>query len=161
MTPRRQTGVALAEAESLAEQLESIHRVLRAAAWEHARQLPDPLTAPQVETLKALVRRMREDGAGMSVSELSERLGLAHSTVSGIVDRLEARALVQRIPRPDDRRYVQIELTGPVQGWVTRELPDSRAARLRDALARATPKQRTAILAGVRELAGLLGDGPG
>ena len=35
-------------------------------------------------------------GDGLSVKELSRRMGLSHSTVSGIVDRLERRGLVAR-----------------------------------------------------------------
>ncbi len=73
------------------------------------------LTPPQVLALEALVDHHRETGAGLSLSELSRRMGLAHSTVSGIVTRLERRGLLRRTTRPDDRRFVAIELTQPVQ----------------------------------------------
>jgi len=34
---------------------------------------------------------------GMSVKELSQKVGLSHSTVSGIVDRLERKGLAARV----------------------------------------------------------------
>lgn len=156
MTPARDRAAAQSEAQGLADQLESIRRALRAAAWEHAQKLPDQLTAPQVQTLKVLVDHLRDTGDGLSLSGLSQRLGLAHSTVSGIVTRLEQRGLMRRTPHPADRRYVQVELTGPVRGWVKQDLPDSRVELLSSALADASPEQRAAILSGVRALAQLL-----
>jgi DNA-binding IclR family transcriptional regulator len=44
-----------------------------------------------VHALQVLVDEMRDRGSRLSLSELSRRMGLAHSTVSGIVTRLERR----------------------------------------------------------------------
>ena len=41
---------------------------------------------------------------GISLRALSKELGLAHSTVSGIVDRLEKRGMVVRQTDEADRR---------------------------------------------------------
>lgn len=46
----------------------------------------------------------------ITLRELSERMGLAKSTVSGIVDRLEARNAVMRVRDEVDRRAVKISL---------------------------------------------------
>jgi len=48
---------------------------------------------------------------GITLKELSERLGLAKSTVSGIVDRLEMQGAVIRSRAKDDRRAVNISLS--------------------------------------------------
>src|SRR5271156_2578122 len=53
------------------------------------------LTAPQRMVMQVLVQ-----SEGLSLKQLSARVSLAHSTVSGIVDRLEARGMVVR--RRDD-----------------------------------------------------------
>jgi DNA-binding MarR family transcriptional regulator len=146
----------LADAARLSEDLDAIRAVLRDAAWQHARAHSIPLTPPQVAALQLLVDELRQSGDGLSLSELSRRMGLAHSTVSGIVTRLERRNLVERTTRPDDRRFASIELTRPAKGWVKHELKDSRLAPLAKALERARPAERTAILRGISALRALL-----
>ncbi|WP_368490914.1 MarR family winged helix-turn-helix transcriptional regulator [Clostridium sp. BJN0013] len=47
----------------------------------------------------------------MKISDLSEKMGLSNSTVSGIVDRLEKQGLVKRIRSKTDRRVVYISVT--------------------------------------------------
>ena len=49
--------------------------------------------------------------SGMTISELGEHLGLAHSTVSGLVDRLERDAWTVRRKCDTDRRQNRIQLT--------------------------------------------------
>ena len=57
------------------------------------------LTGPQQAAMSIVVR-----SGGVSLTDLSRELGLAHSTVSGIVDRLEKRGLVERRTDGADRR---------------------------------------------------------
>ncbi|MBN2260614.1 MAG: MarR family transcriptional regulator [Clostridiales bacterium] len=47
----------------------------------------------------------------LKISELSEKMGLSNSTVSGIVDRLEKQNVVERIRSETDRRVVSVKLT--------------------------------------------------
>lgn len=142
----------LEDAARIAGHLEAIRRVLRESIWAAARSHRVPLTPPQVLALETLVDELRNTGGGLSLRELSTRMGLAHSTVSGIVTRLEGRGLLQRSADPDDRRYVRIELAEPVKEWVGRELPASRLRPLAAALASATPRERSAILRGLATL---------
>ncbi|HHV98335.1 MAG TPA: MarR family transcriptional regulator [Clostridiaceae bacterium] len=44
----------------------------------------------------------------IKISDLSSKLGLSNSTVSGIIDRLESRGLVKRIRSQEDRRVVYV-----------------------------------------------------
>lgn len=120
--------------------------------------MPVPLTPPQQLALRVLVKRMQTqpEAAGISLTELSRRMGLAHSTVSGIVDRLERQGLVARIPRSDDRRSVSIELTPAVRDWVEHELPARRLDPLASALMRATDAEWNDIVNGVEALERLL-----
>ncbi len=46
----------------------------------------------------------------MKISDLSEKMGLSSSTVSGIVDRLEKQGMVKRIRSSDDRRVVYVKV---------------------------------------------------
>jgi DNA-binding MarR family transcriptional regulator len=147
---------ALEEAARISGHLETIRRVLRESIWAAARRYPVPLTPPQIHALQVLVDELRESGHGLSLSDLSRRMGLAHSTVSGIVTRLERRGLLQRTPRPEDRRYVSIELTKPVREWVEHDLPAARLSPLAAAIAEATEEERAAIRNGLATLQRLL-----
>lgn len=46
----------------------------------------------------------------MKMTELSSKLGLSNSTVSGIVDRLEKQTIVERIRSIEDKRIVTVRL---------------------------------------------------
>lgn len=47
----------------------------------------------------------------MKISDLSEKLGLSNSTVSGIIDRLQKQGLVERIRSIEDRRVIYVSVT--------------------------------------------------
>jgi DNA-binding MarR family transcriptional regulator len=53
------------------------------------------------------------DGAPepLSPHELGERLLVTRGTVTGLLDTLQKQALITRIPHPEDRRMLLIELT--------------------------------------------------
>lgn len=102
------------------------------------------LTAAQVSVVSLL-----GGGEAMTLSELSHELELSHSTVSGIVDRLQAKGVVQRTPHPEDRRYVQISLVEKVKQRGTVAAPDHTMSRIEDALVAATSEQRQAIKEGL------------
>lgn len=63
------------------------------------------VTAAQLSALRVLERH-----GEMTHSELAERLFLRGSTVSGMVDRLEARGLITRRRARHDRRLVRVAL---------------------------------------------------
>ncbi len=109
------------------------------------------LTIPQINALEELTR---EDG--LSLKELSGRMGLSHSTVSGIVDRLERKGLVGRRPDSKDRRYSRIFLSEEVKEYVREEVPSRTLGPILKALKLASAEERTQILAGIRTLRRLL-----
>lgn len=64
------------------------------------------VTPPQGMLLGNLIHNGK-----MKLSDLSEKLSLSNSTVSGIVDRLEKQNLVKRIRSDEDRRVVYVDIT--------------------------------------------------
>jgi DNA-binding MarR family transcriptional regulator len=96
------------------------------------------------------------ESGGMSLKALSAHLGLAHSTVSGIVDRLEKRGLVQRQADKADQRVTHIAVTPRVRDFVRGTLPGLSIHPLVEALRRADPAQRRAIAGGLKVLRNLL-----
>ena len=69
-------------------------------------------TFPQLSVISML-----EKYGEQKVSELSEKMGLSDSTVSGILDRLEQKDIIRRERTKDDRRVVKISLTGKSKGF--------------------------------------------
>jgi len=109
------------------------------------------LTAAQRNVMEILVR-----SEGLSLKALSREAGLAHSTVSGIVDRLEKRGMVARKADEKDGRFSRIVVTDVVRDFVREKIPMLTAGPLVEALGRATPSQRAKVLGGVRVLQSLL-----
>jgi DNA-binding MarR family transcriptional regulator len=144
------------DAERAEAYLRDIHKGMRDSIWTQAQGMQVPLTPPQVHALTVLVDDLRAGGSGLSLSELSTRMRLAHSTVSGIVTRLQRRGLLRRTERPDDRRFLRIELTAAVRDWIARDLPTARLQPLATAFAHATKDERAAILSGLETLHRLL-----
>ena len=61
----------------------------------------------EVDVLAALAR----SEAGLNCSEIAETTLITKGGITGILDRLEARRLVERVPSRDDRRSIMIQLT--------------------------------------------------
>lgn len=68
------------------------------------------LTGPQ----GMLMGILTHDGE-MKISELSEKIELSNSTVSGIIDRLEKQGLVERTRSTEDRRVVYVKVSAQFQ----------------------------------------------
>lgn len=139
----------LAETEEILAHLRALRRDLLRNPFADA--AGSGLTGPQVTVMACLV------GAGpLTLTGLSQQLGISHSTASGIVDRLQARGLVRRTPDTEDRRRTRIIVTEDVTRYV-RDLEEGPSGRLAAALANASPAQRRAIREGLRLLRELLG----
>ncbi|MFJ5552717.1 MarR family winged helix-turn-helix transcriptional regulator [Streptomyces sp. NPDC093225] len=63
------------------------------------------LGATETKTLDLLERL-----GPLTAKELAERSGLAPASVTGLVDRLEAKGFVRRLKHPTDRRRVLVEV---------------------------------------------------
>lgn len=68
---------------------------------------------------------------GIDQRTLAGRIGFDTSTIAGVVDRLEARALMQRNTSPDDRRVRQLTLTDEGHRLLTQALPGMQRAQAR------------------------------
>lgn len=91
-------------------------------------------------------RRIAEAGLGLTPGEgralahaaragavrqnvLAERMGLEAMTVTGYLDRLEARGLVERTQDPSDRRAKLVRLTQAAEQALDKVMPVSAALR--------------------------------
>lgn len=137
------------QAHELDRDLKTIRQILRRPLEQEVAR--GELTVPQMSAMRMLVR-----SEGMSLKELSTQLGLAHSTVSGIVDRLEKKGIVGREVDYNDQRFSRIVVSKGVREYLKNVWPKLELDPLAKALSRASATERTAVITGVRTLRDLL-----
>lgn len=124
--------------------------VYRRLQLHHARLTQELATARSVNhtDLRFLFYLAAQPDEGVLPKTVTRYLGLTTGATTSLVDRLEDRGYVERVPNPEDRRsvYVTITPTGA-------ELVDDVKVTFRDAFAEAIPADRldafTAMLAAV------------
>jgi DNA-binding MarR family transcriptional regulator len=91
------------------------------------------------------------DGAGepLTPSQISERMLVSSATMTGVIDQLEFRGWVRRLPNPDDRRSVLVEVSEAGKAVTDQLLPGIRKIE-QATLAALSPAE-------LRTLLGLLG----
>lgn len=101
------------------------------------------ITGPQLWALRTI-----QDRNGCSAGDLAERLCVHPSTVTGVIQRLADKNLIERQKRADDRRAVWLTLTDegrtllerapyPAQGQLVqalRQMPEEDVTKLRQVL---------------------------
>src|SRR5882762_446038 len=84
-----------------------LHRMAeRQQAYYAATAAEFGLTAAQSKVLMSL-----QPGEAVPMRALAERVGSDPSNLTGLVDKLEARGALRRMPDPDDRRVKTLRLT--------------------------------------------------
>jgi DNA-binding MarR family transcriptional regulator len=138
-----------AQARRLERDLGGIRRALRKPL--EAEVARGELTVPQAAVMQVVVAHQ-----GISLKDLSREVSLAHSTVSGIADRLVKRGMLERRPDPVDGRVSRIYPTQVVTEFVRDRIPELTAGPLANALSRASEEERAAIERAFRHLRELL-----
>jgi len=94
------------EAE-IQEVIDNLRRIFQAVnEYSRNAEKETELTGPQLWAVQILA-----DASPMRVSELARQMFLTPATVVGILDRLEAKELVNRTRSTEDRRAVDLTLT--------------------------------------------------
>jgi DNA-binding MarR family transcriptional regulator len=107
---------------------------------------------------RAVMRVLVEAKAPMSLSSLRQSLGLAQSTVSGIVERLVKRGMIMRRSDPADGRGTLLAPSKAVNDFLETKVPELVRSPLAEALALADGAERRKILESLRRLHQLLRD---
>ena len=97
----------------------AIRRLVRAVYLDTARMSKQfGLTGPQSAVLRSLT-----NSGSLSSADLSRRLYVTPSNITGIIDRLEKKGFVERIRKQGDRRIALITLTKE-GAELSKSLPD-------------------------------------
>jgi DNA-binding MarR family transcriptional regulator len=102
-----------------------------------------------------LVMRVLNLRGDMKVSDISKELDLSNSTVSGIIDRLVEKKIVQRKRSEEDRRIVMISLADEYRQPVKKGL-NAFAQKMRKALSTMTEEDVDSIIRGLEKLEKIL-----
>jgi DNA-binding MarR family transcriptional regulator len=131
------------EAGELAAAATALYQLVETLRAEHEEAAASAgLTAPQAMILMLI-------DAPMSMRQLADRMGCDASNITGIIDRLEAKALVVRSVDRADRRIKRIARTSAGEtavGRFQRELVRASS------LAQLSPRARRALLEALSEV---------
>jgi DNA-binding MarR family transcriptional regulator len=129
----------------------ALRRITRAIDL-HSRGLMQQvgLTVPQLATLQA-IGRLQPVTAGA----LAKSIHLSQATLTGILSRLEARALVSRTRSSSDRRTVVVELAEDGRS-VLENAPSLLKDRFRCELLRLQEWEQTQMLATLQRIAAMM-----
>ena len=129
----------------------AIRRIIRAVDL-HSRRLVDEhgLTGPQLAVLREAERL-----GHTSVSALARAVHLSQPTVTGILDRLGRRGVVDRCRDPTDRRSVNVTVTTEGQQILNRA-PSLLQDRFRRELAKLREWELTMTLASLQRIAEMM-----
>ncbi|HXG25296.1 MAG TPA: MarR family transcriptional regulator [Candidatus Binatia bacterium] len=109
------------------------------------------LVKSQVSMSQLHVLWLLQHRGAMPMSRLAELLGVSMSNATGIVDRMEANGLVERVRVPDDRRLVLVQPAEAGRRALS-QTESSRRDSLRAVVRRLAPAERPVVLAALRSL---------
>jgi DNA-binding MarR family transcriptional regulator len=117
-----------------------LRRIMRAMDV-YSRQLAGShgLTGPQMLCLREITTH-----TSLTTGALARAVALSPATLTGILDRLEARGLVSRERRPEDKRRVLVSLT-PHGKQIALELPSPLQERFGSRMTELSTDEQTAI----------------
>lgn len=108
------------------------------------------LTAPQLAALKAISTLQP-----VTIGALAKSIHLSQATLTGIVSRLESRALITRSRSGSDRRATVVELTDDGH-CVLKNAPSILQDRFRSELNNLQPWEQSQMLASLQRIASMM-----
>jgi len=101
---------------AITEIMQSLRRIFK-AIQDYSYDVSDKFgtTGPQLWALKTI-----SQNESLSLGELGRRMYLHPSTITGLIDRLEKKGLVERDRDQTDRRVIKLRLTSKGKGLVKR-----------------------------------------
>lgn len=108
------------------------------------------LTGPEFDVLATLGNQ-----PGMTFKEIGENTLITKTTLTGVVDRLEEKGLVERRACPEDRRCVRAVLTEKGDNLFRDVFPD-HVERLKEQLASLGPEECAQLIAALAKVRRLL-----
>ena len=90
---------------------ETLFELLQIAAKLTRTQLDEQLDETNITGAKLWAMSHVVGKCGIGITQLADAMQCGKSNATQIVDRMESENLVQRVPNPDDRRSILVQLT--------------------------------------------------
>jgi len=103
---------------------------------------------------EVLLRVSRADDGYLNMSALADQTVYSSGGTTRLIDRIEARGLVQRGSCPNDRRAVHVRLTPAGEQVLAEALSAHRDHLERFVTSKLTPEERTSLESSLRKLNG-------
>jgi DNA-binding MarR family transcriptional regulator len=127
--------------------MQSLRRIVKAIQdYSHEVSGKFGVTGPQLWALKTISRE-----GSLPLGELSKKMYLDPSTISGVIDRLENKGYVTRDRNQEDRRVVKVQLTPTGQSLVEKA-PNPAQGKMIHGLRRLSKYEVSAIYQSVEKL---------
>jgi MarR family transcriptional regulator, lower aerobic nicotinate degradation pathway regulator len=132
---------------------EQIGHLLRRAYQRHLAIFSQTIDDPQLTAVQFAVLSANRRLGPSSMSDLGKATAIDGATVRGIIERLQARGLIELQANPDDRRKSVVELTERARTLLDQTTPT--AARISElTMADLNAVERVAVLHLLRKLCG-------
>ncbi len=109
------------------------------------------LVQGQVSMSQLHVLWLLQHHGAMTMSRLAELLGVSMSNATGLIDRMEANHLIERVRVPDDRRLVLVQPAAAGRQALS-ETESHKRAGMRSVIRRLSPAERPVVLEALRSL---------
>jgi MarR family 2-MHQ and catechol resistance regulon transcriptional repressor len=116
------------------------------SAYDAAGYADVDLTVPQADVIFTLGNTQ-----GLTCKQIGEKTLITKGTLTGILDRLEAKKLIRRVRLAEDRRSTRIQLTAAGERLFEREFP-RQIAHLKERFRRLSQTQLREIHKALRTL---------
>jgi DNA-binding MarR family transcriptional regulator len=131
---------------TLVKDVEDLEAITVRLGWITRRRLDQELeqyhlTVPQLVALRCI----QENEQGCNMSELAESARQVSATMTGIIDRLVDRGLVERTRDPRDRRSLRVVLT-PQGKELLEKVSAHKRAWLREFFQTLSPEERRLMI---------------
>jgi len=141
--------------QQFSEQVEDVERLLRTVGQvikKRGREIlaEFEITPPQFDALLILIQ-----SGVLTIGELGEKMYLACSTATDLVDRMERNGLVVRERDTSDRRVIRLKVL-PRGHNMLAEVMAARKLYLRDVLERVSPDETQAMIVALKHLSELM-----
>lgn len=132
---------------AIAEIMQSLRRIFKAIqVYFQAISKKYKITGPQLWALKTISAH-----GSLSLGDLSKKMYLHPSTISGVVDRLEKKGFVVRDRGREDRRVVKVQLT-PQGKRIVAKAPNPIQGKMIYGLNKLKKKELSSIYDAVKKL---------